>query len=176
MDVDICVMNSTIHLEDFLLPSTVPHDLLLSIDTRGNCNFEQWDKGSKFGPPGVGYNARAWIIRNTPWSLNFLSTWWELSSFIMPIGQALSGDNDAFKHLLQTIPEFNLHCLVPPRSMFNSFAKFIEPDQLATVKASIMEQSYYMDEAYYHKGDFVAHVAGISNKVDTIKLLLELAQ
>jgi hypothetical protein len=147
--VDICVMNSTIHLEDFLPPSTAPHDLLLSIDTRGNrASPNNGTKDPTLGPPpGVGYNAGAWIIRNTPRSLNFLSARWELSSFIMPIGKALSGDNDAFKHLLRTIPEFNQHCLVPPRYTFNSLAKFIEPDQLATAKASIMEQSYYMDEA-----------------------------
>lgn len=178
MDVDICIMNSTIHLEDFLPPSTAPQDILLSIDTRGNrasANNETRDPALG-PPPGVGYNAGAWIIRNTPWSLNFLSSWWGLSSFVMPIGQSISGDNDAFKHLLRTIPEFNQHCLVPPRCTFNSFAKFIDPDQLATAKAAITEQSYYMDEAYYHKGDFVAHVAGISNKKDTIKLLLELAQ
>jgi galactosyl transferase GMA12/MNN10 family len=178
MDVDICVMNSTIRLEDFLPPSTAPHDLLLSIDTRGSrTSSSNGTRDNTVGPPpGVGYNAGAWIIRNTPWSLNFLSTWWELSSFVMPIGQSISGDNDAFKHLLRIIPEFSQHCLVPPRCTFNSFAKFIEPDQLAMATAAITEQSYYMDEAYYHKGDFVAHVAGISNKMDTIKLLLELAQ
>jgi galactosyl transferase GMA12/MNN10 family len=73
MDVDICVMNSTIRLEDFLPPSKAPHDLLLSIDTRGNrASPDNGARDPTLGPPpGVGYNARAWIIRNTPWSLEF---------------------------------------------------------------------------------------------------------
>ena len=35
---------------------------------------------------------------------------------------------------------------------------------------------YYLDEGYYHDGDFIAHVAAVDNKVDTIKVMLALAE
>jgi galactosyl transferase GMA12/MNN10 family len=179
MDADICIMNSTIRIEDFL-PSDSQYDLLLSMDTRGSkssSSSSSTNSDSNSNPSSrVGYNAGAWVIRNSPWSIQFLNSWWDMKSYIQPIGQAISGDNDAFKDLLRTIPDFHDHCLAPPRCTFNSFAKFIKPDQLASVTETITAQTYYMSEASYHKGDFVAHVAGLSNKKDTIQSLLDLAQ
>ena len=156
MDADTVVMNSDKALQDFL-PANL--DLVLSADDGG------------------GYNAGAWLIRNTDWSRNFLETWWNMKSFVKPPGLAKSGDNDALKAKVRQMPkkEFDAHVAVPPRCTFNSFAKFIRPSQLITAQREIENQDYYMDEAYYHKGDLIAHVAGVDNKAETIRQLLKLA-
>jgi hypothetical protein len=180
MDADIVIMNSTIKLEDFLPYDFISdtnqqpqYDLLLSADTLRGINSDT--TVANIGHTGS-YNAGAWLIRNSEWSTQFLDTWWNMKSYVKPIGQSFSGDNHALEDLLRTIPNFDDHCIAPPRCTFNSFAKFVQkqPDQDARMDKMMSE--HVMDEGYYHKGDFVAHVAGVDNKRDTIKMLLELAQ
>jgi hypothetical protein len=72
--------------------------------------------------------------------------------------------------------EFKKHIVVPPRCQFNSVTIFLSPaEQAVLVKdpALIPQQDYYMNREKYHKGDFIAHVAGKNNKIDTTALLLK---
>ena len=164
MDADTVIMNSNIRLQD-VLPATTNGDLLVSADTGG------------------GYNAGAWMIRNSAWGHQFLETWWSMKSFVRPPGLSHSGDNAALKALLGgmqrksvgTKSEFEQHILAPPRCTFNSFAKFLDPAQYKEAIGSLEQQEWYKSEAFYHKGDFVAHVAGVDNKVTTLELLLAYA-
>jgi len=161
LDADTVIMNSEKRIEAFL-PSVPSLDLLLSVDDGG------------------GYNAGAWLVHNTPWARQFLQEWWDMRSFVKVPGLAKSGDNDALKYKLQNEfgdeETFNEHILAPPRCTFNSYVKFIAPSMYAAVAQTIKEQDFYMAEAYYHRGDFVAHVAGVDNKVETLKMLLKAAK
>ena len=157
LDADTVVMNSDKRIEDFL-PSDPTKDLLLSADDGG------------------GYNAGAWLIHNTEWASNFLDTWWNMRSFVRPPGLSKSGDNDALKALVKDMPDFDQHVLAPPRCTFNSFAKFLKPKEYQHAAANVERHEWYMKEGYFHKGDFIAHVAGIDNKDQTLQLLLQEAQ
>ena len=80
-------------------------------------------------------------------------------------------------HSLKKKNEFDKHVAVPPRCTFNSFGKFLPPGRkYEKAVENLQQQSWYMSEAYYHKGDLVAHVAGVDNKIDTLKLLLAEAE
>ena len=158
MDADTVIMNSEISLQDFL-PSGNQYDFLLTKDDGG------------------GYSAGAWIIRNSEWSLQVLESWWNLKSYVKPAGLARSGDNDALKALLHGMHDtFDQHCLVLARCTFNSFAKFVSPNEYDKVNPYLEQQSWYLSPDAYHKGDFVAHVAGIDNKRATLQMLLDMAQ
>jgi hypothetical protein len=161
-------MNSDVRIQDFLpayndddsTTGATAKDLLLSVDNGG------------------GYNAGVWLVRNTKWGREFLNTWWNMKSFVKPVGLSHSGDNDALKALMHSIPAETLqtHVLAPARCTFNSFIKVVAPNDYDQVVDSLNQQDFYLAEAYYHKGDFIAHVAGVDNKVDTLKMLLETAQ
>lgn len=160
LDADTVIMNSNKRVEDFLPSSSEPQDILLSRDHSG------------------GYDAGGWLIRNSHYAIEFLDVWWNMNTYIKPHGLAKSGDNDAFKAMLQDLPEFDQHVLVPPRCTFNSFAYFLTPDilgKILAVEGSLEEQSWYRNEAFYHRGDLLAHVAGYNNKEHPVKMLLELA-
>lgn len=156
LDADTVVMNSYKKVEDFL-PAADAIDILLSPDDGG------------------GYNAGVWLVRNSEWTRNFLQEWWDMKSFVKPPGLAKSGDNDALKYKTAHLMEDNdkTHIGAPPRCTFNSFARFVKPNEYQSVETKLKDHQWYMDEASYHKGDLIAHVAGVDNKVETIKLLLE---
>ena len=68
--------------------------------------------------------AGMFFFRNSEWSLRFLEKWWNQTSFIRPFGQMKSGDNDALKYLIQTMPEDELKQHVRITEMqcaFNSY-------------------------------------------------------
>jgi hypothetical protein len=177
LDADTVVMNSEKRVESFLPASkgdatSEQIDLLLSADDGG------------------GYNAGVWLIKNSPWSLRFLQEWWDMKQFVKPPGLAKSGDNDALKYKTAHMTDTS-HLASPPRCTFNSFARFVPAATSTTTTSSSVVRSsqsmnvdeqpqvngehvaYYMDEASYHKGDLIAHVAGVDNKVETIQLLLQ---
>ena len=155
LDADTVVMNSDKKVEAFL-PAHDTIDMLFSPDDGG------------------GYNAGVWLVRNSEWGRNFLQEWWDMKSFVKPPGLAKSGDNDALKHKTAHMSEAELqHIGAPARCTFNSFARFVKPDEFQAVQTRVKEHPWYMDEASYHKGDLIAHVAGVDNKVETIQLLLE---
>ena len=111
---------------------------------------------------GVSWNAGAWMIRNTPWALEFLDHWWNMKSFVKPKGLSESGDNAALNAYLASMDQsyFNAHIAVPNRCLFNSVAKFITHKEYDALLPVLKEQDWYLGYERYHKGDFVAHVAG----------------
>jgi hypothetical protein len=167
LDADTVIMNSEVQIEEFLPLASSDYYLLVSADNGG------------------GYNAGAWLIRNTVWSRHFLDTWWSMRSFVRPPGFSHSGDNAALNALLAqakkekasdgSLSVFSQHVLVPARCTFNSFAKFLDPIEYDPATRLLEQQEWYKSEFYYHYGDFVAHVAGVDNKVETLQFLLALA-
>jgi galactosyl transferase GMA12/MNN10 family len=166
LDADTVIMNSNKKMEDFLPATTASpsntasqYDLLTTADDGG------------------GYNSGAWIVRNSPWGLQFLDDWWNMKSFIKTTGFSKCGDNHAMKHLLgkMTAQEFDQHVLVPPRCTFNSFVNAVLPSQYNTVLSGLHQSHLYMNEGYYHKGDFIVHLAGYDNKIGIAKMLLDIA-
>ena len=154
LDADAVIMNSEKRIEE-ILPSDPTKHLIVTADDGG------------------GFNAGVWIIHNSEWSSQFLQEWWDMKSFVMPPGFAKSGDNDALKHKLKHMEDFDQHILSPPRCSFNSFVTGSETGTRAHKK--LEEEEWYMSEGHYHKGDFIAHVAGIDGKVSVIRELLALA-
>ena len=145
LDADTVIMNSERRVQDFLPPEGI--DLLVTEEKLGK------------------YNAGAWIIRNTPWALEFLDRWWNMNSFVKAKGLAVSGDNDALCSLLLGLDKkyFDAHIAVPPRCTFNSVAIWVTPEEshaFANGQLDIKEQEWYMNPWKYHRGDFIAHVAG----------------
>jgi len=157
LDADTVIMNSDKRIEDFL-PADSTKDLLMSRDNGG------------------GYNAGVWLVRDTAWGRDFLQTWWDMKSFVRPPGLSHSGDNAALKVLLANMKDFDQHVLAPARCTFNSFAKVVVPSEFEDVTSDLPRQDFYLAEAYYHKGDLLAHVAGVDNKVEILKMLLAEAQ
>lgn len=160
-DADTLFMNTSIRIEDFL-PQDPRVDLLVAVDD-----------------PNPGYNSGSWLVKNSEWGRQFLQDWWDMESFVRLPGQSLSGDNDAFKVLLDSYSnqEFATHVGVPPRCTINSFAKFLKPkDKKDMTQAKLRDQPWYLSENFYHKGDFLVHVAGYDNKIGTLKMLMERIQ
>jgi len=159
LDADTVIMNSAKTVEAFL-PADTQKDLILTRQKGGS------------------YNAGAWLIRKSDWSLHFLDTWWNMREFVHPPGMSTSGDNAALKAYLterMDPAEFKKHIVVPPRCTYNSVTVFVSPAEAALVTSmqDIEKQEYYMKVGKYHKGDLIAHVAGKNNKIDTTAILLK---
>jgi galactosyl transferase GMA12/MNN10 family len=154
LDADTVIMNSTIAIESFLPDS---YDMLITKQ-----------KG--------GWNAGAWIIRSSDWSRQFLDAWWNMTSFVRPMGLAVSGDNDALKYYLTNHSEiFASHVLTVPRCYFNSVATWRnegEEPEAALERNRLRVRTSNSDYQIYHQGDFIAHAAGVDDKMKaTIELL-----
>jgi hypothetical protein len=93
-----------------------------------------------------------------------LDTWWSKTEFVLLKGQADAGDNTALKHILQQMDpiEYSEKVATPPRCQFNSVAKFFTQQEVArmTPEDITTNKRLFMHEENYHKGDFIAHVAG----------------
>jgi hypothetical protein len=158
LDADTVIMNSDIRIEEFL-PVDGP-DFIVTPEKRNHIN------------------AGAWLIRNTPWAHEFLNTWWSMESYVRAKGLGVSGDNDALNafRVAQTPAYLDEHFAIVPRCTFNSVASWLTPaeeKEFRTTKKKVQDQEYYNSPMRYHKGDFVAHVAGKSNKIQTCALLVE---
>lgn len=155
-DADTVIMNSEVRIQDFLPADTTKHMLVGS------------DKGG-------GYNSGVFVFRNSDWSKHFLDEWWNMKDFVRPPGFSLSGDNAAMKALLKSMEDrgdFDKYVLSPPRCTFNSFAKFLTLGQSVEIMDHLTEQEWYLDDEHYHKSDFIAHIPGVDNKAECLKLLL----
>jgi Protein of unknown function, DUF273 len=158
MDADTVIMNSSISLESFLPED---FDLLLTEEK------------------GQSWNAGAWVIRNSPWSLEFLDTWWNMTSFVRPKGLAISGDNDALKHYLTERHDelFGTKIVQVTRCTFNSVATFLSKKRQKEMTLDEIKVLFgHNSHRHYYKGDFVAHVAGVHNKVKGVLEVLKDAQ
>ncbi len=147
LDADTVIMNSLKKLED-LLPEE--HDFVVT---------KQKSRS---------YNAGAWIIKNTPWAIQFLDTWWSMDEYVRVKGLSVSGDNDALFHFLterMPVDEFTKHIVVPPRCSFNSVTKWVSSEEAKKYQNNpelVKKEDWCQHEEYYHKGDLIAHVAGKS--------------
>lgn len=83
LDADTVIMNSNKRVEEFLPRTDSSINIVV---TRQK---------------GTGFNAGAWLIRNTDWSKEFLQRWWDMKQFSRIKGQADAGDNHAFQFLLK---------------------------------------------------------------------------
>lgn len=146
-DVDSLVTNPEISLEDIIdsaVGSTALPDLIITKDV-------------------TGVNAGMFFFRNTDWSMRFLELWWNQTSFVLPFGQMKSGDNDALKYLLQTMPEeeFRQHVAIPQmQCAFNSYVW--RPTLKSGVRLMKLPQVVW--QGAYSTGDFMVHLAGLNNK------------
>lgn len=158
LDADTVVMNSDKRIEDFLPHAESGIDFVVTHQK------------------GKSWNAGAWLIRKSDWSLKFLDDWWNMSEFSLAKGQADAGDNEAMKVLLRNMNkiDYDEKVAAPPRCQFNSVAKFFTPAQAArmTPQALLKNERLFLNVENYHKGDFIAHAAGINNKVATTGMLL----
>lgn len=158
MDADTVIMNSSVKMESFL---PVTYDLLMT-EEKGNS-----------------WNAGAWVMRNSAWSIDFLDTWWNMTSFVKPKGLSVSGDNDALKFYLTKHHDelFGTKIFQVPRCTFNSVASFL-PKRRQDKMTETEIKSFFGTNSHrhYHKGDFVAHVAGVNNKVKGVLEVLKDAE
>eukprot|EP00262_Sarcandra_glabra_P003408 TRINITY_DN14088_c0_g1_i2.p1 TRINITY_DN14088_c0_g1~~TRINITY_DN14088_c0_g1_i2.p1 ORF type:complete len:333 (+),score=25.10 TRINITY_DN14088_c0_g1_i2:41-1000(+) len=112
-DADTLVTNSNISLES-ILRSVIGDDdfqnspdLILTEDV-------------------TGVNAGIFFVRRSKWSVDFLNMWWNQTAFVR-FGGSKSGDNDALKYLVNTMPaaEKQRHVRIPPmQCLFNSYPWF----------------------------------------------------
>ncbi|KAJ7562054.1 hypothetical protein O6H91_03G053400 [Diphasiastrum complanatum] len=158
-DADSLVTNPSIALED-IISATV-----------GSVDFE--DMPDFIVTEDVtGVNAGMFFLRNSKWSLDFLDLWWNQTSFIKPIGECKSGDNDALKYLMKIMPEKEKekHIWIPyMQCVFNSNLwrpSWKSSHRLITLTKSVWQGSY-------SRGDFMVHLAGIDNKRKWIERILE---
>lgn len=153
MDADTVIMNAGVRFEDFI-PANTTHDLIVGSDKGG------------------GVNSGVFLFRKSEWSRNFLTQWWNMTSYIHPPGLSKSGDNAAMKALLVN-PDS--HTIIPPRCTLNSFAQFLTARQSQSIMDRLDHQEWFMSDEFYHKSDFIAHVPGLDNKAEGLKLLLDAA-
>jgi hypothetical protein len=163
-DADTIIMNRSIAIESFLPPNDSSIDLLLTEEK------------------GRSWNAGAWVLRRSNWALEFLDAWWNMTGFVKPMGLTTSGDNDALKHYLTEHYDelFGTKIVEVPRCTFNSVAPFLPQRPPGTTPSSswVDLQAHFGPNSHRHyfKGDFVAHVAGVNNKVKAVSEVLKDAQ
>lgn len=146
LDADTVITNERIALET-LLPATGGPDFVLTRD------------------PG-GYNAGIWMMRRSDWTRRFLQTWWDSTSFIRAAGDSKSGDNDALKALLASMPaaEHARSVGVAPQCAFNSY---VWRTSARTVLRYLWDP-VGSTAGLWRRGDFIAHLAGFRDKHSAI--------
>lgn len=144
LDADTVIMNSSKRIEDFLPKADSSIDFVV---TRQKV---------------ISFNSGAWLIRNTDWSKEFLQRWWDMKQFSKIKGQAVAGDNHALNSLLRNSTFIAGKTGIPPRCQFNSVAKFLTPKQAIALspKSLYTNHKNLLHQENYHKGDFIAHIAG----------------
>ena len=181
LDADIVIMNSSIPLESIIPYQEMNEDQVIDLIVTTDRRFTA--------------NSGAWLIRNTVWSQQFLNDWWDLKSYVRPSGLSLSGDNDAFGHMVRRhlmksrgdndkgdalkseieSPSSSQHIRMIPRCTMNSFGAFV-PSANDAVTTDITKEEWYINpDQWYYSGDFIAHASGIDQKDAGIKLLLSRA-
>ena len=162
LDADTVIMDSNRRLEEFLPADPTKHIVMAPDKTMKN-----------------GYNSGAWFLRNSEWGLELLERWWKQKKFIKAVGVSKSGDQAGLNQCLKTktTNEFEKggHGVAPRQCNFNSFTVMIEPKEYNEHVTNLNDKEYFMSEYYYHKGDFIAHAAGVDNKEDTVRMFLEFA-
>jgi galactosyl transferase GMA12/MNN10 family len=141
-------------------------------------------------------NSGVWLMRNSAWSRQFLEDWWNSKSFVRPNGLSLSGDNDAFGHLIRE--RLGLSTVDVPTALqlstaieatkspirfiarcnMNSFGVFVPKasSRSRTNATNIQQEEWYLSDQWYHDGDFIAHASGVDQKAAAVQMLLKRAK
>ncbi|KAH7690523.1 Glycosyltransferase 34 protein [Dioscorea alata] len=109
-----------------------------------------------------GVNLGVFFIRRSKWSENFLNIWWNQTTFIS-FGSTKSGDNAAFKHLIDNLPpdELRQHIRISPmQCLFNSYPWF--PSWKSALRLFTSPSTTW--KGVYSYGDFMVHLAGLDEK------------
>ncbi|KAM0949624.1 putative glycosyltransferase 34, nucleotide-diphospho-sugar transferase [Dioscorea sansibarensis] len=109
-----------------------------------------------------GVNLGVFFIRRSKWSENFLNVWWNQTTFIS-FGSTKSGDNAAFKYLIDSLPpdELRQHIRISPmQCLFNSYPWF--PSWKSVLRLFTSPSTAW--KGAYSFGDFMVHLAGIDEK------------
>lgn len=158
-DADSLVTNPNINLEDVLYSIT------------GNMDYE--DMPDFIVTEDVtGVNAGMFFFRNSSWSMQFLDLWWNQTSFILPFGRPKSGDNDALKGLVKSMPkdEKKQHVRIPRmQCVFNS--NMWSPSWKSSHRLMTLSKTVW--RGVYAKGDFMIHLAGLNDKKKWVKKILQ---
>lgn len=154
LDADVVFMNQSVRLET-LLSSEENVDLIVTPDA----SFR--------------VSSGVWLIRNSAWSQKFLQDWWNMRRFVRSKGLSLSGDNNAFgslvsKRLKNDSEREHLH-ITPERCSMNSNAIFVNDKQ---VDVATKRADWQGSTTSFHQGDFIAHAAGIDQKLRAIEQLM----
>ncbi|XP_031484141.1 uncharacterized alpha-1,2-galactosyltransferase C1289.13c-like [Nymphaea colorata] len=151
-DADSLVTNFDISIEEVLADAIgdIGHaqsfpDLILTTDVNG-------------------VNAGMFFMRNSSWSQAFLDTWWNQTSFIIrQVGSTKSGDNDALKHLVGSLPpeQFRDHVRIARmQCLFNSYPWI--PSLKSTFRLITAPKTTW--RGAFSDGDFMVHLAGLDDK------------
>jgi len=133
--------------------------------------------------------------------LLLLRDWWNMKSWVRAKGLSLSGDNDAFGHLVRqrlgiedgdhwtaetvtAAAQVHPHIRMPSRCRLNSFGVFVTDPGLAVGGGGTKQPfdndknkkpEWYLSDQFYHDGDFIAHASGIDQKGVGVEFLLKRA-
>eukprot|EP00252_Welwitschia_mirabilis_P023455 TRINITY_DN6624_c0_g2_i1.p1 TRINITY_DN6624_c0_g2~~TRINITY_DN6624_c0_g2_i1.p1 ORF type:complete len:357 (-),score=21.12 TRINITY_DN6624_c0_g2_i1:161-1231(-) len=157
-DADSLVTNPNIALEDVL------HSIIGDMEWNDMPDFIVTEDVT-------GVNAGMFFFRNSKWSKRFLDLWWNQTDFIRPFGHCKSGDNDALKHLIKTMPanENKQHVRIPKmQCAFNS--NLWSPSWKSSHRLMTLTKSVW--RGVYAKGDFMIHLAGLNDKKKWVRKIL----
>ncbi|KAH9324959.1 hypothetical protein KI387_005137 [Taxus chinensis] len=156
-DADSLVTNPNIYLEDVLYSIT------------GDMDYEKMPDFI-VTEDVTGVNAGMFFFRNSEWSRMFLDRWWNATGFIRPPGQSKSGDNDALKHLIKTMPQDEKKHVRIPRMqcVFNS--NMWSPSWKSSHRLMTLTKTVW--QGVYAKGDFMVHLAGLNDKKKWVRKIL----
>ncbi|XP_077241981.1 alpha-1,2-galactosyltransferase gmh3-like [Tasmannia lanceolata] len=161
-DADTLVTNSSISLERILQAVVGNKDFQSSPDLILTEDI-------------TGVNAGIFFVRRSQWSLDFLNTWWNLTAFVR-LGSSKSGDNDALKYMIRSLPsdEFESHVRISPmQCLFNSYPWF--PTWKTALRLITSPKTTW--QGAYSNGDFMVHLAGLDEKRKwAVKILKEINQ
>lgn len=119
----------------------------------------------------TGVNAGIFFVRRSKWSIDFLNTWWNQTTFVR-FGSSKSGDNDALKYLINQLPSDKLQNNVrisPMQCLFNSYPWI--PTWKTTFRLILSPKAIW--KGAYSYGDFMVHLAGLDEKKKWAAKILE---
>ena len=154
LDADVVFMNSTIRVESLI-------DARADLITTPDRSF--------------GVSSGVWLIRNSAWSHQFLQDWWNMHRYVRSKGLSLSGDNKAFgvlvhDHLEKVEGSSENIRVTPGRCAMNSNGLFLNEDG---IDAGTRRSDWKGSTDFYHSGDFIAHAAGVNDKLLAIQQLID---
>ena len=110
-----------------------------------------------------------------------------MRSLVRPKGISLSGDNNAFGHVVRrrlgigltpsdaevAAAAVNSRIRIPRRCTMNSAGVFVAEEE--KLDLARRRPKNYLSVYHYHAGDFIAHPSGIDKKAEVLRHLLKRA-